>query len=78
MNSEKKNEIGADDSSGRVPKIREAAALELEELDELRSAAWYVLHIPGVGRITAPASILFAGENRRRPTRQMARKVIVN
>jgi hypothetical protein len=77
MNSEKKNEIGADDSNGRVRKIREAAALALKELDQLRSAGWYVLHIPGVGRITAPASTLFARENRRRPTRNATRKIIV-
>ena len=37
MTSEKKNEIGADDSNGRVLKIREAAALALKELDQLRS-----------------------------------------
>src|SRR5438477_4011456 len=64
MNSEKKNEIGADDSNGRVLKIREAAALALKELDRLRSAHRCVLHIRGVGRITAPASIFFARENR--------------
>ena len=37
MNSEKKNEIGANDSNGRVRKIRKAAALALKELDQLRS-----------------------------------------
>jgi hypothetical protein len=46
MTSEKKNEIGADDSNGRefdaeyddrVRKIRRAAAIALKELDELRS-----------------------------------------
>jgi hypothetical protein len=38
MNSEKKNEIGANDSNGRVLKIRVAAATALKELDQLRSA----------------------------------------
>ena len=38
MNSEKKNEIGANDSNGRVLKIREPAALALKELDQLHSA----------------------------------------
>lgn len=65
MNSEKKNEIGANDSNGRVLKTGEAATLALKELDQLRSARGCVLHIRGVGRITAPYSILFAGENRR-------------
>jgi hypothetical protein len=65
MNSEKKNEIGADDSNGRVLKTREAAALALKELDQLHSAHRCVLHIRGVGRITAPYSIFFARENRR-------------
>ncbi len=64
MTSEKKNEIGADDSNGRVLKIREAAALGLKELDQLPSARRCVLHIRGVGRITAPHSIFFARENR--------------
>ena len=65
MNSERKNEIGADDSSGRVLKTGEAATLALKELDQLRSGPRCVLHIRGVGRITAPYSIFFAGENRR-------------
>src|SRR6266496_5240185 len=65
MNSEKKNEIGADDSNGRVLKIREAAAIALKELDQLHSAHRCVLHIPGVGGITAPYSIFFARGNRR-------------
>ena len=65
MNSEKKNEIGAKDSIGRVLKIREPAALALKGLDQLRAAHQCVLHIPGVGRITAPDSIFFARENRR-------------
>ncbi len=64
MNSEKNNEVGADDSNGRVLKTREAAALALKELDQLHSAHRCVLHIPGVGRITAPYSIFFARENR--------------
>jgi hypothetical protein len=38
MNSEKKNEIGANDSNGRVLKIREPAALALRGLAELRAA----------------------------------------
>ena len=37
MNSEKKNEIGANDSNGRVLKIRVASAA-LKELDQIRSA----------------------------------------
>jgi hypothetical protein len=46
MTSEKKNEMGADDSNGRefdaeyddrVRKIRKAAAIALKELDQLRS-----------------------------------------
>jgi hypothetical protein len=65
MNSEKKNEIGANDSNGRVLKIRGPAALALKGLEQLRAAHRCVLHIPGVGRITAPDSIFFARENRR-------------
>jgi hypothetical protein len=65
MSTEKKNEIGANDSNGRVLKTREAAALALKELGQLRSTPRCVLHIPGVGRITAPNSIFFARENRR-------------
>jgi len=64
MNSEKNNEIGADDGNGRVLKTREAATLALKELDQLHSAHRCVLHIPGVGRITAPYSIVFARGNR--------------
>ena len=37
MNSENKNEIGANDSNGRVLKIRVASAA-LKELDQIRSA----------------------------------------
>jgi hypothetical protein len=77
MNSEKTNEFGADDSSDRVPKIPEAAVLALKKLDQLRSADWYVLHIPGVGRIAAPTSVPFASRNRRRPKRNATRKIIV-
>ena len=47
MTSEKKNEIGADDSNGRVRKIRKAAALALKESDQLRLADRCVLHIRG-------------------------------
>jgi len=65
MNSEKKNEIGADDGNGRVLKTGEATTLALKELDQLRSARRCVLHIRGADRITAPYSIFFAGENRR-------------
>lgn len=64
MTSEKKNEIGADDSNGRVRKIRKAAALALKESDQLRLAHRCVLQIRGVGRITAPDSIFFGRENR--------------
>src|SRR6266702_5532249 len=64
MNSEKKNEIGGDDTNARVLKIREAAASALKELDQLRSAHRCVLRIRGVGRITAPDSIFFARDNR--------------
>src|SRR5260370_42518538 len=64
MTSEKKNEIGADDSNGSVRKIRKAAALALEASDQLRLAPRSVLHIRSVGRITAPDSIFFARENR--------------
>ena len=64
MNSERKNEIGADDGNGRVLRIREAAAIALKELDQLHSAHRCVLHIPGVDRITAPYSIFFARGNR--------------
>jgi hypothetical protein len=38
MNAEKKNEIGANDSNGRVLKSRVAAATALKELDQVRSA----------------------------------------
>ena len=38
MNSEKKNEIGANDSNGRVLKIRVAASTALKELDQMCSA----------------------------------------
>jgi hypothetical protein len=82
MTSEKKNEIGADDSNGRVLKIREAAALALKELDQLRSAHRCVLHIRGVGRITTRDSIFFARENRRlshaQSDRENHRRVNIN
>src|SRR6266436_8557558 len=65
MNSEQRNQIGADDCNGLVLKTREAAALALKELGQLRSAHRCVLHLRGVGRITAPDSIFFARENRR-------------
>jgi len=48
----------------RVGKIRKAAALALKESDQLRLAHRRVLHIRGVGRITALDSIFFARENR--------------
>jgi len=38
LNSEKKNEIGANDSNGCVLKIRVAASTALKELDQMRSA----------------------------------------
>ena len=38
MNSEKKNEIGANDNNGRVLKIGEPAALALKGLEQLHSA----------------------------------------
>jgi hypothetical protein len=82
MNSERKNEIGADDSSGRVLKIREGATLALEELDQLRSGRRCVLRIRGVGGITAPDSIFFARENRRpshaQSDRENHRRVSIN
>lgn len=82
MNSERKNEIGADDSSGRVLKIREGAALALKELDQLRSGRRCVLRIRGVDRITAPDSIFFARENRRpshaQSDRENHRRVRIN
>src|SRR5216684_3679274 len=64
MNSEQRNQIGADDSNGLVLKTRQAAALALKELAQSRSAHRCVLHLRGVCRITVPASILFARENR--------------
>jgi hypothetical protein len=64
MTSETNNEIGADDSHGRVRKIRKAAALALKESDQLRLSHRCLLHIRGVGKITAPDSIFFARENR--------------
>jgi len=82
MNSEKNNEIGADDGNGRVLKTREAATLALKELDQLHSAHRCVLHIPGVGRITAPYSIVFARGNRRpspaQSDRENHRRVNIN
>ena len=38
LNSEKKNEIGTNDSNGCVLKIRVAASTALKELDQMRSA----------------------------------------
>ena len=70
MNCKKKNEIGANDSNGRVLKIREAATLALKKLEQLHSYHRCMLHIRGVGRITAPYSIFFARENRRPPRTQ--------
>ena len=82
MNSERKNEIGTDDGSGRVLKIREAAAFALKQLDQLRSGRRCVLHIRGVGGITAPDSIFFARENRRpshaQSDRENHRRVSIN
>ena len=74
MHFERKNEIGADDSSGRVLKIREAATLALKELDQLRSSRRCMLRIRGVGGITAPDSIFFAREHRRRSHAQSDRE----
>jgi hypothetical protein len=76
MNSAKKNEIDADDGNSRVLKTREAAALALKELDQSRSAQRCVLHLRGIGRITAPASILFARENRFPSTHNLAGEII--
>ena len=82
MTSEKKNEIGADDNNGRVRKIRKAAALAVEESDQLRSSHRWVLGIRGVGRITAPDSIFFARDNRRafhaQSDRENHRRVNIN
>ena len=77
MTSEKKNEIGVDDSNGRVLKIREAAALSLKELDQLRSARRCVLHIRGVGKITAPDSFFLGDKIAAHPTRNLTGKIIV-
>jgi hypothetical protein len=77
MNSEKKNEIDADDGNSRILKIREAATLALKELDQSRSAYRCVLHLPGVGTITAPDSILFPRENRGPSTPNLTGKIIV-
>jgi len=59
MNTEVKNGFDAkyDD---RAQKIDPAAVAALKGLASLRSAGRCVLHIPGVGRITAPDSIFFA------------------
>ena len=76
MNSEQRNEIGADDSNGLVLKIREAAALALKELAQSRAAHRCVLHLRGVGRITVPASILFARENRFPSAHNLAGEII--
>ena len=76
MNSEKKNEIGADDGNSRVLKTREAAALALKELDQSRSTHRGVLYLPGVGRITVPASILFVRENRFPSTHNAAGEIM--
>jgi hypothetical protein len=46
MNSEQRNEIGADDSNGLVLKIREAPALALNGLDQLRAARPMTQGIP--------------------------------
>jgi hypothetical protein len=82
MNSKRRNEIGADDGSGRVLKIRQAATLALKELDQLRSGRRCVLHIRGVGGITAPDSIFFARGNRRpshaQSDRENHRRVSIN
>jgi len=77
MNSEKKNEIGAKDSIGSVLKIREPAALALKGLDQLRAAHQCVLHLPDVGRITAPDSIFLRGKIAAPPTRNLTGKIIV-
>jgi len=75
MNSEQRNEIGADDSNGLVLKISEAA-LALIGLDQLHAAHRCVLHLRGVGRITVPASILFARENRFPSAHNLAGEII--
>ncbi len=77
MTSEKKNEIGADYSNGPVRKIRKAAALALRESDQLRLAHRCVLHIWGVGRITAPDSIFLRERIAAHPTLNLTGKIIV-
>jgi hypothetical protein len=77
MTSEKKNEIGANDSNGRVLKIRETAALTLKELDQLRSTHRCVLHMRGVGRITAPDSFFLREKIAARPMRNVTGKIVV-
>jgi len=63
MNTEARSEFEAS-SDDRVGKIRAPAALALKESDQLRLAHRCVLHLRGVGRITAPDLIFFARENR--------------
>jgi hypothetical protein len=46
MNSEQRNEIAANDSNGRVLKIREAGALALNGSDQLRLARPMTQEVP--------------------------------
>ena len=77
MTSEKKNEIGADDNNGGVRKIRKAAALALKESDQLCLVHRCVLHIRGVGRITAPIQSFLREKIAAHPTRNLTGKIIV-
>jgi hypothetical protein len=61
----------------RAQKIDQAAVAALKESAQLRSARRCVLHIPGVGRITAPDSIFFARGNRWPSYAQSDRGIIV-
>jgi hypothetical protein len=81
MTSEKKNEIGADGSNGRVRKIRKAAAVALRDQTNCVQPIGVCCVYEASAELGHPIqsffSIFFARENRCNPTRNLTGKIIV-
>ena len=77
MTSEKKNEIGADDSNGRVRKIRKAAALALKESDQLRLAHRVCCICEASAELRHPIQSFSREKIAAHPTRNLTGKIMV-